>query len=66
MLTLLMTLVVFAATVLALSLGALLGGRRLRRSCGDVDTVCACARPCARRARRGAAAQAAAKRGAQA
>jgi len=60
MLTILMTMAVFAAALLALSLGALLGGKRLRKSCGDLDgAACVCARPCARRAhsdRRGAAA----------
>jgi len=52
MLTILMTMAVFAAALLALSLGALLGGKRLRKSCGDLDgAACACARPCTRYAR---------------
>jgi hypothetical protein len=48
LLTVLMTMVVFAAALCGLSLGALVAGRRLRKSCGDLD--CVCERPCERRA----------------
>lgn len=49
------TLVVFLTVTLAMSVGAILTGKRLRGSCGGVSGVCPCSdakkRSCARRVR---------------
>ena len=59
MTTFLATLVVFGAVILAMSLGALIQGRRLKGSCGGSGEDCACsplaARNCRLRQERGAA-----------
>jgi len=53
LLTLLMTVCVFAMALVGLGLGAITTGRRLRKSCGDLE--CVCERPCERRATGGGA-----------
>ena len=59
MTTVLATLVVFGAVILAMSLGAILQGRRLKGSCGGSGEDCSCsplaARNCRLRQQRGAA-----------
>ena len=59
MTTFLATLVVFGAVILAMSLGAILQGRRLKGSCGGSGEDCSCsplaARNCRLRQQRGAA-----------
>ncbi len=51
MITFLATLVVFGAVILAMSLGAMIQGRRLKGSCGGVGEDCSCSPLAARKCR---------------